>query len=61
MLALPQQSATYGLLCTSTQWHKRIAKKEAILVKFLGIFNGKMDHEKYKNQQSNVPSGPQKI
>jgi len=34
MLALPQQSATYGLLCTSTQWHKRMAKKQEIMVEF---------------------------
>jgi len=42
MLVLMPQSTTYGLLCSSTQWHKRMARKEVIFVEFLGIFNEKL-------------------
>jgi len=59
-LATLQQSTAYGLLWSSTQWSKRMAKKEVVLVEFWIFSVEKWLHKKYKNQQSNVPSGPQK-
>jgi len=38
-LAPLQKSTAYGLLCSSTQWRKRMAKKEVVLVEFLCVFN----------------------
>jgi len=55
------QSIAYGLLWSSTQWHNRMIKKKVILVEFLGIFSGKIDCiQKYKDQQSNIPSDLEK-
>jgi len=45
-LAPLQQSTAYGLLCSSTQWSKRMAKKEVVLVEFLFVFSGKTNHIK---------------
>jgi len=41
-----QQSTAYGLLCSSTQWSKRTAKKEVVLVEFYCFFSGKTDQIK---------------
>jgi len=61
MLPPLQQSAAYGLLCSSTQWYERMAEKEGFLVEFLCIFSGKTDHIKIQKSTIKVSSGPQKV
>jgi len=42
-LAPLQQSAVYGLLCSSTQWSKRMAIIEVVFGGVFEIFSGKND------------------